>query len=61
MCRDIERGEVNGVQIPGNKIEPQCPFLDTLPYEQQGMLVSMIVFTPYNYGGVEFRVTREKR
>jgi hypothetical protein len=30
MYRDIERGEVNGVQIPGNKIEPQCPFLDTL-------------------------------
>ena len=33
MCRDIERGEVNGVQIPGNKIEPQCPFLDTLAHE----------------------------
>ena len=30
MCRDIERWAGNGVQIPGNKIEPQCPFLDTL-------------------------------
>jgi hypothetical protein len=30
MCRDIERWEVNEVQIPGKKIEPQWPFLDTL-------------------------------
>ena len=30
MCRDIDWWEVNEVQIPGNKIEPQWPFLDTL-------------------------------
>lgn len=30
MCRDIEWREVNEVQIPGNKIEPRWPFLDTL-------------------------------
>ncbi len=30
MCRDIEWWEGNEVQIPGNKIEPQWPFLDTL-------------------------------
>lgn len=30
MCRDIERWEVNEVQIPGKKIEPQWLFLDTL-------------------------------
>jgi len=30
MCRDIEWWEVNEVQIPGNKIEPQWPLLDTL-------------------------------
>ena len=30
MCRDIERWEVKEVQIPGKKIEPQWPFLDTL-------------------------------
>jgi hypothetical protein len=30
MCRDIAWWEVNEVQIPGNKIEPQWPFLDTL-------------------------------
>jgi hypothetical protein len=30
MCRDIEWREVNEVQIPGNKIAPQWPFLDTL-------------------------------
>ncbi len=32
MCRDIEWWEVNEVQIPGNKIEPQWPLLDTLLY-----------------------------
>ena len=31
MCRDIERWEVNEVQMPGKKIEPQWLFLDTLP------------------------------
>src|ERR1700674_5149024 len=30
MCRDMEWWEVNEIQIPGNKIEPQWPFLDTL-------------------------------
>ncbi len=30
MCRDIEWWEGNEVQIPGNKIEPTWPFLDTL-------------------------------
>jgi RNA-directed DNA polymerase len=35
MCRDIEWREVNEVQIPGNKIAPQWPFLDTL--EQDGL------------------------
>ena len=30
MCRDIERWEVNEVQIPDKKIEPQRPPLDTL-------------------------------
>jgi hypothetical protein len=30
MCRDIQWWAVNEVQIPGNKIEPQWPFLDTL-------------------------------
>ena len=30
MYRDIERREVNEGQIPGKKIEPQRPFLDTL-------------------------------
>ena len=30
ICRDIERWDVNEVQIPGNKIEPQWAFLDTL-------------------------------
>ena len=30
MCRDIERWEINEVQIPGKKIGPQWPFLDTL-------------------------------
>jgi hypothetical protein len=30
MCRDIARWDVNEVQIPGNKIEPQWSFLDTL-------------------------------
>jgi hypothetical protein len=29
---DIERREVNEVQIPGKKIEPQWPFLDTLKH-----------------------------
>jgi len=32
MCRDIERWDVNEVQIPGNKIESQWPFLDTLAF-----------------------------
>jgi hypothetical protein len=30
MCRDIEREDVNEVQIPGKKIESQRPLLDTL-------------------------------
>jgi len=30
MCRDIEQWDVNEVQIPGKKIEPQWPFLDAL-------------------------------
>ena len=30
MCRDVERWEVNEVQMPGKKIEPQWLFLDTL-------------------------------
>src|SRR2546426_12753985 len=30
MCRDIAWWEVNEVHIPGNNIEPQWPFLDTL-------------------------------
>jgi len=30
MCPGIEWWEVNEVQISGNKIEPQWPFLDTL-------------------------------
>ena len=30
MCRDIERQDVNEAQIPGIKIEPQRPLLDTL-------------------------------
>ena len=30
MCRDIERRDVNEGQIPGTKIEPQRPLLDTL-------------------------------
>ena len=30
MCRDIERRNVNEGQIPGTKIEPQRPLLDTL-------------------------------
>ena len=34
MCRDIERWEVNEVQIPGKKIEPQWPFLDTLSLQE---------------------------
>jgi hypothetical protein len=41
MCRDIERSEVNGVQIPGNKIEPHYPFLDTL------------IKTPYDHTSVD--------
>lgn len=32
ICRDIERWEVNEVQIPGKKIDPQWLFLDTLGY-----------------------------
>jgi len=38
MCQDIERWAGNGGQIPGNKIEPQCPFLDTLGSPGQGGL-----------------------
>jgi hypothetical protein len=34
MCRDIAWWEVNEVQIPGNKIEPQGPLLDTLVERQ---------------------------
>jgi hypothetical protein len=34
ICRDMERWEVNEVQIPGKKIEPQWLFLDTLPQSQ---------------------------
>ena len=34
MCRDIERWEVNEVQIPGKKIEPQWLFLDTLRLDE---------------------------
>ena len=30
MCRDIERRDVDEVQIPGNKSESPWPFLDTL-------------------------------
>ncbi len=30
MCQDIDRWDVHEVQIPGNKIEPQWSFLDTL-------------------------------
>jgi hypothetical protein len=36
MCRDIAWWEVNEVQIPGNKIEPQWPFLDTLRQKRDG-------------------------
>ena len=32
---DIERREVNEVQIPGKQIEPQRPFLDTLVLRQE--------------------------
>jgi hypothetical protein len=38
MYRDIERWEVK-VQIPGNKTEPQCPFLDTLRLAPVGAYV----------------------
>ena len=30
MCRDIERQDVDEGHIPGTKIEPQRPLLDTL-------------------------------
>jgi hypothetical protein len=38
MCPGIEWWEVNEVQISGNKIEPQWPFLDTLGETQQTQL-----------------------
>jgi hypothetical protein len=34
MYRDIERRDVNEGQIPGTKIEPQRPFLDTLGQDE---------------------------
>jgi hypothetical protein len=42
MYRDIERREVSGVQIPGNKIEPQCPFLDTLLLHTKVLSVTLL-------------------
>ncbi len=41
MCRDIEWWEVNEVQIPGNKIESQWPFLDTLSLISQTLSVCL--------------------
>jgi len=35
MCRDIERRDVDEVQIPGNKSESPWPFLDTLRYDTE--------------------------
>jgi hypothetical protein len=40
MYRDIERWEVK-VQIPGNKTEPQCPFLDTLGQDLLGIVLTI--------------------
>ena len=43
MCRDIAWWEVNEVQISGNKIEPQWPFLDTL-VTSQGFELKVALF-----------------
>jgi hypothetical protein len=52
MCRDIAWWEVNEVQIPGNKIEPQWPFLDTLNLEDpriaEGLEISLKVMQKMN-------------
>src|SRR6266702_4710382 len=52
MCPGIEWWEVNEVQISGNKIEPQWPFLDTLPLyvtNHDSLFLKCLYVTGYSF------------